>query len=307
MHSNGQVSRGSLLPGMADVTQAEFEALALAQLRELWTDNGEVSEAWFDGGVPVSMRPAVSALIEELLPNAVVFDGADVSPHPIKWVGTESGSIGGPIWSTGVSRQGDPDADDYVPAGCDTVITTPHTWFAIQGMGVRSLGSLIDTYHSTVGNNCVLELGFAALRTGLIPDDQAQRAKEFGDWIRACYAVPVASVAGNGTQLELPLPHGASIDRIVIQEEIVLGQRIRAYTVEAKMGAAWQPFSSGTSVGHKRIDVGKPIGASALRLTINAAAAPPVVARFAAFKPCLSEGVKAFVLESTKRLGATQH
>lgn len=287
VHSNGQVSHGRLLPGMANVTQSEFDTLALAQLRELWTNNGNVSEAWFDGGVPVAMRPAVRALIEELLPHTVVFDGAGVSLHPVKWVGTESGSIGGPIWSTGVSRQGNPDASEYVPVGCDTVITTPHTWFAISGMGVRSLGSLIDTYHSTVGNNCVLELGFAALRTGLIPDDQAQRAKEFGDWIRTCYAVAVASVAGNGTNVvDLPLPLGSLVDRIVIQEDIALGQRVRAYTVQAKVGRAWRPFSAGTSIGHKRIDVRKPVAASELRLTIDAAAAPPIVARFAAFSPC---------------------
>ena len=98
----------------------------------------------------MAMRPAVRALIKELIPQTVVFDGADVSQHPIKWVGTESGLIGGAIWSTGVSRQGHPDSGVYVPAGCDTVITTPHTWFAIEGMGVQSLASLIETYHSTV-------------------------------------------------------------------------------------------------------------------------------------------------------------
>lgn len=139
-----------------------------------------------------------------------------------------------------------------------------------------------------VGNNCVLELGFAALRTGLIPDDQAQRAAEFGDWIRSCYGVAVASTAGSEIRLlNLSLPAGALIDRVLLQEDIARGQRIRAYRVDARVGDAWIPFSSGTSVGHKRIDVRKPVSTSALRLTIEAAAAPSCfVLRFAAFKPC---------------------
>ena len=136
------------------------------------------------------------------------------------------------------------------------------------------------------GNNCVLELGFATLRNGLIPIDQVQRAKEFGDWIRSCYGVPIAAMVGNGTRLHLSLPSGTLVDRVVIQEDIALGQRVRAYTVEASAGGVWTTFSQGTSIGHKRIDVRKPANISALRLTIVAAAGPPVIARFGAFYPC---------------------
>ena len=42
------VRNSTLLPGQVRVTQAEFEAIALASLRELWTDFGPLWEIWFD-------------------------------------------------------------------------------------------------------------------------------------------------------------------------------------------------------------------------------------------------------------------
>ena len=40
------VQNGTLLPGQQKLTQAEFEALALAQVTELWTRFGALNEIW---------------------------------------------------------------------------------------------------------------------------------------------------------------------------------------------------------------------------------------------------------------------
>ena len=40
------VHNGTLLPGQQKLTQAEFEALALAQVTELWTRFGALNEIW---------------------------------------------------------------------------------------------------------------------------------------------------------------------------------------------------------------------------------------------------------------------
>lgn len=69
------------------------------------------------------------------------------------------------------------------------------------------------------------------------------------------------------------------------------GQRIRSYTVEFQPlgSSAWLPFSNGTSVGNKRIDIlNSPVKATQLRLTVTAAIAEPIVSDFAAFLPCPS-------------------
>ena len=40
------VRNSTLLPGQVLVTQAEFEAIALASVTELWTDFGNLTEIW---------------------------------------------------------------------------------------------------------------------------------------------------------------------------------------------------------------------------------------------------------------------
>lgn len=282
--------------GMVALTQEEYDDLCLDQLRELWTKYGVggASEVWFDGGVPTRPKAAagLAALVSELIPDVPAFGGLGVSPNAVKWVGDESGLPSKGIWSTGTTNQGAPDDARFLPTGCDTILMTPHTWFWEPGMGVRSLAEMIDVYHATVGNNCVLELGFATDRSGAIPGDQVARAKAFGDWIRTCYGAPVNSTAG-GAVVSLKIPPGRAVDRVVVQEDLANGQRVRSYVVDATVdgGKTWAQVSNGTAVGHKRIDVlGAPLEGTAveLRLTITAAVGDVAVPNFAAFAPCAS-------------------
>ena len=300
VHSKGLVGDNTtFLPGMEQVTQGEFEDISLAQLRELWTNYGSLSETWFDGGWAPSMSERLKQLVNELLPDTAAFGGFGVSDNPVKWVGTESGLPVGPIWSLGPNKQGDPNGSTFVPTGCDTVLMTPHTWFAIKGMGVRSLQDMINSYHRTVGNNCVMELGFAPLRSGLIPPDQVFRAKEFGNWIRNCYGRPAgeADMAGSdeNSTFTIYFKTPANIDRVSIQEDIAYGQRIREYAVHAKTIASdtWVIFSKGQAIGHKRIDLlsnSTMHRVTVLRLTLLAAVGVPHMLAFQAFHPCIREG-----------------
>ena len=109
-------------------------------------------------------------MISKYLPHTAAFGGVGVTPNAVKWVGTEEpATLRGPTWSTGTTRQGDPDdSKNFVPAGCDTVMLTPHHWFEGPPSKVRSLQSLVDAYHASVGSNCVLELGMAVDKTGRV-------------------------------------------------------------------------------------------------------------------------------------------
>eukprot|EP01047_Picozoa_sp_COSAG01_P044319 COSAG01_NODE_3996_length_5448_cov_24.489250_5_plen_168_part_00 len=44
--AGGLVRHGPLLPGQVNVSQAEFEAIELAQLQELWSKYGTLAETW---------------------------------------------------------------------------------------------------------------------------------------------------------------------------------------------------------------------------------------------------------------------
>ena len=37
-----------VLPGQMNVTQAEFESIALAQVNELWSNYGPLGEIWYE-------------------------------------------------------------------------------------------------------------------------------------------------------------------------------------------------------------------------------------------------------------------
>ncbi|ETO30743.1 hypothetical protein RFI_06375 [Reticulomyxa filosa] len=85
---NHMVQNTTLLPGQVQVTQQQFEDIAMEQLTELFTSYGELTEFWFDGGTS-DLTPRVQQLIQKYQPNMVVFNGQNVSDNPIRWVGTE--------------------------------------------------------------------------------------------------------------------------------------------------------------------------------------------------------------------------
>ena len=129
---------------------------------------------------------------------------------------------------------------------------------------------------------------------GLVDPRHAARYKEFGDWVRSCYGSPVAETAGNGAVFNLSVPSaGATIDRVVIRENQKFGQRIRGWHVEAQVGGSWQPFGNGVGVGNRYTLVADAaVAAKALRLTVTAAIAEPMLMQFAAFDaaPCAVPG-----------------
>jgi len=252
--------------------------------------------SWFDGGYASDMKDSIVALLNASQPDAAAFGGLGVSPNPICWIGTESGAPGGDIWSTGGNGLGDPNSPTVCPKACDTTLQDGDHWFFTAGDAIRTRAQLIEVYHGTVGRNGVLELDFAINRDGLVEPAHAARYKELGDWARSCYGAPRwelanATCAAQQCVLELELdPAGAAVDRVMIREEIGLGQRVRAYTVQAMAlgSTAWQAFSSGKAVGNKRIDLTKePVVATKLRLTVSAFAGADalLVKQFAAFTP----------------------
>lgn len=145
------------------------------------------------------------------------------------------------------------------------------------------------SFTSSVGQNGVLELDFAIDREGRVNATHAARYKQFGDWIRACYGSPLQQSSGAAATLTLSLASPMSVDRVQLREDISKGELVRAYVVEyqATTGGAWQPFSTGTAVGNRKIDVlGAAVTATAVRLTVTQSVGTPNIAQFAVFKPC---------------------
>lgn len=169
---------------------------------------------------------------------------------------------------------GDPTSPYFAPAECDTTLQTQGRWFFGVNQPLRSFKEMVDVYHNTVGRNCILALDLAPGRDGLIPADHAARYKQLGDFVKSCYgdAIEHKKVDGQAPgayamKFDGPTP----IDRIVLMEDQTQGQVIRSYNVYAKVidsnntrKAPWTLVSKGTSVGHKKIDIFKPVTVSAV-------------------------------------------
>ena len=78
------------LPGQVNVSQNEFESVALQQVTELWTQFGNLSEIWFDGGYTSDMANDLASVLKKHQPNAIGFGGEGISKSPTNWIGTES-------------------------------------------------------------------------------------------------------------------------------------------------------------------------------------------------------------------------
>jgi len=296
----------TLLPGQAAVTQAQYEDLAIAQMSELWTQFGPLTEIWLDGGC-LDLCPRVGALLNSTLArDAVAFNGGGgTSAHAVRWCGTEGGApadAGGTVWSTAAcgwcpDGSGSGDAPNstgaaWYPSGVDFTLQTGDHWFYTPGQPVHTLAELIAVYHASVGANGHLELDFAIDRTGGVDPVHAAAYAAFGDWIRACYGAPLATGAatpGAPASVTVALPGGgATVDRVSLSEDQSAGQMVIDYAVEVSVaGGAFAPFSTGTTIGARRIDVRAAVdNVTAVRVTVLSAFATPRGLRLAVYAPC---------------------
>eukprot|EP00048_Salpingoeca_helianthica_P015607 m.227635 g.227635 ORF g.227635 m.227635 type:complete len:468 (+) comp17272_c0_seq1:38-1441(+) len=294
----------TLLPGQAAVTQQQYEDLAIAQMRELWTQYGDLTEIWLDGG-PGPIGPRVAALLNETRArNAVAFNGGNgVSANAVRWCGTEGGDPQGypTVWSTaccgwcpdGSGSGCAPNASGatWYPSGVDFTLQLGDHWFYTPGDGIHSLSDLKTVYHKSVGANGHLEIDFAIDRTGGIDPAHAQRYREFGDWIRACYGKPLgtAQLAGGVMSATVTFTGQQTFDRVMLTEDLTQGHTVASYQVsfQSSPGSSWTIFSSGQPIGSKRIDLGRTVRATSVRVTVLSvflSLTPNVT--IAVFQPC---------------------
>ena len=77
--------------------------------------------------------------------------------------------------------------------------------------------------------------------------------------------------------MQINLAKPEIINQIVIQEDIEHGERIRGYIIEGKLDNKWKILCKGSCVGHKRIELIKPIEASQIRLKIINSTSIPLI------------------------------
>lgn len=275
-------------------------------VEEICTRYGELYMIWFDGGAddPQGDGPDVEPIVNKHQPNCLFYH--NVNRADFRWGGSESGTVEYPCWSAfpypcshhkqiesasnhlNLLKHGDKDGSYWVPAMADTPLRGAngrHEWFWEPGdeNNIYSLNELMDKYEKSVGRNATLILGLTPDTTGLLPAGDAKRLQEMGQEINRRFSAPVAKTSGQKKALTLNTKKDQQINYYMIQENIKKGERIRRYTIEAKVNGKWLVVSEGESVGHKRIEKIKSISASAFRLTINQSTSIPDIINFSIF------------------------
>lgn len=289
-----------------------------AQLRELLTQYGEIFQIWFDGAnggngwygganEKRKIDPTVYydwentwKIVRELQPNAVIF--SDVGPD-VRWVGNERGVAGNPCWYTifdngyapGVANEhnlnsGNLDGDKFHIPECDVSIRPGWFYHETQDDQVRSLKNLIDLYFHSVGRGATFNLNLPPDRRGLIHENDVASLKQFKAHFDATFNNNLAQDATVSNHNEdtvwyfdYDLSKTGNCNVVELREDLVYGQRIIKWELEAFLYGAWQPVVSAESVGHKRLIRFAPICATKYRVKITNFKAEPMLCGFGLF------------------------
>ena len=195
---------------------------------------------------------------------------------------------------------------DWVAPECDVSIRPGWFYRSSEDSRVKSPETLVHLYEQSVGRNCQLLLNvppdtrgriadadrraLAGMRAGLdraygtnlvtgasaaADSSAAVDAHRAVDAAPATYWTPPAGVSTPRLTVTLTAP--ATIERVVLQEPITLGQRIAAFEVEAEVDGSWRRIATGTTVGYKRIIPIPRTRASRVRVTIHSARGTPLL------------------------------
>lgn len=292
------------------ITQDAYNRLIEREVEEICTRYGPWFEFWFDGGAhgPKQGGPDLLSIVAKHQPDAVFYHNLERADA--RWGGSESGTVPYPCWAsfpypvTGAGesaraeiakngfsllKHGDPDGTYWLPAMSDAPLRGHggHEWFWEPGDErlLYPLPKLVDMYCRSVGHNSTLILGITPDDRGLLPDPDVQRLKEFGVAVQDLFATVLAEKTDvAGKTVALPLPESATVDVVVLQEDVRHGERVRRYELDARTDGKWHTIGSGSCIGHKRIHrLPRKLPAEALRLRIRAATGALRLRRFAAY------------------------
>ena len=212
---------------------------------------------------------------------------------------------------------GHADGNQWVPAECDVSIRPGWFYHPEEDDKVKSVDHLVDLYYRSVGHNANLLLNFPVDRDGLVhctdstnavglyetiqkqlkdnllkgivAEVSTERGGEFvakamtDDDYDTYWATPDGVVAAD---IVFDLKKSQKINRLMLQEYIPLGQRVKSFAVEYDKGGEWLPVSLGeetTTIGYKRLLRFGTVETSKLRIRFLDARGPLTINNVEAF------------------------
>ncbi len=200
----------------------------------------------------------------------------------------------------------------WYPAETDVTIRPGWFYHASEDTSVKSVGKLVDIYFSSVGRNSVLLLNVPPDKDGLISKYDIKSLEGFHEVISETFrrnfaANAEVAIAGDkgsarasalfgrgkywkgkegadSSSLVFSLPSPEKFDVAMLQENILVGQRISRFRIDYWDGKGWEKLTEGTTVGFKRLLRFKPVTADRVRLVIEDSRLTPTLSGFGLYE-----------------------
>jgi alpha-L-fucosidase len=199
----------------------------------------------------------------------------------------------------------------WIPAEVDVSIRPGWFYHAHEDSLVKSAEKLFEIYLTSVGRGSTLLLNIPPDQRGLIHENDLRSLqgfreileKELGNNLAENAKATSETYRGNNDaygpskttdedastywttddgittgSLEIDLGQTGSLKYVQLQEYIELGQRIKAFSVEALVNDRWVSIAEGTTIGYKRILKLDPVVTNKIRVSITDAKACPLIA-----------------------------
>lgn len=205
-------------------------------------------------------------------------------------------------------QYGHADGNQWVPAECDVSIRPGWFYHPEEDDRVKSPDQLVDLYYRSVGHNATLLLNFPVDRRGLIHPVDSANAVRFHEMIQqqlktnlvAGMTPKVSNERGGDfvasaltddnfdtywatedgvttADIEFSFDTPTRMNRMMLQEYIPLGQRIKAFVVEYLDKDTWLPVKLNeetTTIGYKRLLRFETVETKGIRIRITDARGP---------------------------------
>lgn len=205
-------------------------------------------------------------------------------------------------------QYGHADGNQWVPAECDVSIRPGWFYHPEEDDRVKSPDQLVDLYYRSVGHNATLLLNFPVDRRGLIHPVDSANAVRFHEMIQqqlktnlVAGMIPKVSNARGGdfvasaltddnfdtywatedgvttADIEFSFDTPTRMNRMMLQEYIPLGQRVKAFVVEYLDKDTWLPVKLNeetTTIGYKRLLRFETVETKGIRIRITDARGP---------------------------------
>lgn len=207
-------------------------------------------------------------------------------------------------------RVGIEDGKQWIPSEVNVSIRPGWFYHKYEDAKVKKLPQLLDIFYNSIGRNGTWLLNFPIDKEGRIhanderavlelrkaldeafADDLARKAKAEAGNVRCGSKKYAASKAIDGkkgtywatddgvtqSDITFTFKKPTTLNRVLLQEYIRLGQRVKSFKVEANVDGQWRELARETTIGYKRILRLPTVTATQVRISILDAKACPLI------------------------------